>query len=238
MAAGANAPVFIMHGARAAIAGGLLHIEEQVKALEQAITEKPDYAFDLAKVIVESACKAIIKERAGTFGTEDSLNTLFKAATQTVPFLPPAMAGETGARKSLQQTLTGLNTALQGVCELRNSCGFASHGSEGPRPVMEGIQALLAAQAADAIIGFLYRVHRQDLERPKTVLRYEDNPDFNNWLDEQIGEVNILDHGPYQPSDVLFSVDEEAYRNLLNDYRDESEAETQSGGAEPQEGSA
>ena len=28
---------FVMHGARAAVAGGMLHIEEQVKAIELAV---------------------------------------------------------------------------------------------------------------------------------------------------------------------------------------------------------
>jgi len=32
---------FTMHGARAAIEGGLSHIEDQVKSIEQAVVEKP-----------------------------------------------------------------------------------------------------------------------------------------------------------------------------------------------------
>lgn len=111
---------------------------------------------------------------------------------------------------------------------MRNAFGFASHGSDGPRPVMEGVQALLVAQAADAIIGFLYRVHRQDLTRPKSVmLEYRANPDFNEWLDEQCEPVRILALPPYRPSDVLFNVDQEAYRDLLADYEAEDETEDQ-----------
>ena len=95
---------------------------------------------------------------------------------------------------------------------------------------MEGIQGLLVAQAADAIIGFLYRVHRQDLSRPKTDrLEYDANPDFNEWLDEQSEPVHILSLPPYRPSDVLFSVDQEAYRELLNDYRAEDQTGNQAG---------
>ena len=167
MAVANNEPIFVMHGARAAVTGGMLHIEEQVKALELAVAQNTGLAFDLAKTLVESACKTIITERGSVFDKDDDLPKLFKTVSSCVPFLPVALAADAGARKSLQQTLNGLNTALQGVCELRNAFGFASHGSDGPRPVMEGIQALLVAQAADAIIGFLYRVHRQDLSRPR-----------------------------------------------------------------------
>jgi len=223
MAAGTSDSIFIMHGARAAVAGGMVHIEEQVKALELAVVGNVGLAFDLAKTLIESACKTVITERGGIFDRDDDVPKLLKAASLSVPFLPPALASEAGARKSLAQTLSGLSTAVQGVCELRNAFGFASHGSDGARPVMEGIQALLVAQAADAIIGFLYRVHRQDLARPRIApLRYEDNPAFNSAIDDQNGFVFIhFGSGEdaytleYDSSRVLFDVDIEAYRNAL-----------------------
>jgi hypothetical protein len=197
----------------------MLHIEEQVKALELAVVENTGLAFDLARTLIESACKTIITERGSTFDKDDDLPKLFKAAALAVPFLPVELAFDAGARKSLQQTLSGLSTALQGVCELRNAFGFASHGSADPRPAMEGVQALLVAQAADAIIGFLYRVHRQDMTRPRSVtMAYDDHAEFNDWIDEQSEPVQILSLPPYRPSDVLFNADLEAYRDLLADY--------------------
>lgn len=224
---------FYMHGARAAIAGGMVHIEEQVKALELAVVENTGLAFDLAKTLVESACKTILTERGSSFDKDDDLPKLFKAAKQNVPFLPAAVAGDVGARKSLEQTLGGLSAALQGVCELRNAYGFASHGSDSPRPVMEEIQALLVAQAADAIVGFLYRVHRQDLSRPKTTpLGFGDNSEFNEWLDQQCEPVRILSLPPYRPSDVLFNVDQEAYRDLLTDFETDELADQPDGSEE------
>ena len=219
--------LFVMHGARAAIAGGMTHIEEQVKALELAVIQKTGLVFDLAKTLIESACKTIITERGGTYNTDDDLPRLFKQATQVVPFLPPSLSGDTDARKSLRRTLSGLSTAVQGVCELRNAFGFASHGTDTPRPAMEGVQAILAAQAADAIIGFLHRVHRQDLSRPRSVpLEYEDNSELNEWIDQQNPPIQILALPPYKPSEVLFYVDQEAYRDLLASYKSEIEQET------------
>jgi hypothetical protein len=224
MATASADPIFVMHGARTAIAGGMLHIEAQVEALESAIHQNAGLAFDLAKTLVESALKTIITERSGAFDKNDNLPKLFKAATLSVPFLPAELSGESEARKFLDQTLNGLSTAMQGVCALRNSFGFASHGSDGPRPAMESIQALLAAQAADAIIGFLFRAHRQVLQLPGAAqLQYADNLDFNEWLDQQCEPVRIFSLPPYQPSEVLFSVDPAAYRNLLSEYGDESE---------------
>jgi len=226
MAVSSQDPPFVMQSARAAIAGGLLHIEEQVKALERAVVENAGLAFDLARTLIESTCKTIISERGGTYDKTDDLPRLFRNASQLVPFLPEALANDAEARRKLQQTLSGLNTALQGVCELRNAFGFASHGSEGPRPAMEAVQALLVAQAADAIVGFLYRAHQQELARPRSVpLAYDDHPEFNDWIDEQTDPVQILGLPPYRPSEVLFSVDQEAYRALLAEYQSEVEEE-------------
>jgi hypothetical protein len=206
---------FVMLSARAAMGGGLTHIEEHVKAIERAVTENPGFAFDLARTLVESACRTILSERKIAFESDDDLPKLYKTVTSSLPLLPPAAASDAEARKSLLQTLNGLHTALQGVCELRNAFGFASHGAEGPRTTMESIQALLAAQAADAIIGFLHRIHRQERANlPKARLEYEDNSSFNDYVDEGHEPVRIFEL-EYRPSDVLFSVDTDAYRDQL-----------------------
>lgn len=220
---------FVMHGARAAIGGGLTHIQEQVKGIERAVIENPGLAFDLAKTVVESACRTILTDRKIAFNLDDDLPRLFKTVTVNLPMLPVAASSEAEVRKSLAQTLNGLHTALQGVCELRNACGFASHGADGPQPVMESVQAILAAQAADAIVGFLHRVHRQERSPlPTARLEYDDNDDFNSYVDETNEQVRIFDL-IYRPSEVLFAVDQEAYRDLLSGYepaRAEGTAET------------
>ncbi len=213
---------FAMQGARAAIEGGLSHIEDQIKSIEQAVAENPGLAFDLAKTVVESTCKTILSERQVSFEPDDKLPRLFRAVTMNLSVLPVTLSSDADARRSLAQTLTGLHTSLVGVCELRNAFGFASHGSAGPRPVMESVQALLAAQAADAIVGFLYRIHRQEratAEAPQLV--FDDNDAFNSYVDEANAAVRIFDL-EYRPSEVLFNCDQEAYRDLLSGFEPES----------------
>ena len=210
---------FVMYGARAAVASGLEHVEEQVKAIEQAVVENTGLAFDLAKTLIESACKSILRERGIGFGKHDDLPRLFRMTRQSIQFLPAPLEQEPAVRESLERTLNGLVTAVQGVCELRNGFGFASHGTDRPRPAMDAIHAMLAARAADAIVGFLYGAHRQDVSVPATSkIEYADHENFNEWIDERSPEVQILDFGPYRPSEVLFNLDIEAYRELLSRY--------------------
>jgi hypothetical protein len=86
---------------------------------------------------------------------------------------------------------------------------------------MESVQALLAAQAADAIIGFLHRVHLQGRPVvPGVRLGYSDNEAFNGYVDDGNEVVRIFAL-TYRPSEVLFHVDREAYRDMLADFTPE-----------------
>src|SRR5262245_35910595 len=106
---------FVMHGTRDAMAAGLAHVEEQVKGIEAAVIENPALAFDLAKTLVESICRAILVERKIAYSQDDDLPRLFRIASNHLPFLPPMASGEAEARQSLTRTLNGLRTAIQGV---------------------------------------------------------------------------------------------------------------------------
>ena len=222
MAETSTAP-FVMHGARDAVADGLVHIEQQVVGVEQAVVDNPGLAFDLSKTLIESICKKILDDRAVVYG-DDPLPTLFKATTDQLPFLPLSESSASDVRKSLNKTLSGLNTTVQGICELRNQCGFASHGSASPRPAMETVQALLVAKAADSIVGFLYRVHRQSSAiQPVTERTYDDNNDFNESLDEAFGPFKIHEM-EFRPSEVLYALEPETYRIYLAEFEDNDDS--------------
>ena len=203
---------FSMYSARAAMAGGMSHIEEQIKAIERAVIENPGLAFDLAKTVVESACRTILSERMIAFDSDDDLPKLFKTVTTNLPLLPVAASSKADARRSLAQTLNGLNTALHGVCELRNAYGFAAHGSAGPRPAMESVQALLAAQAADAIVGFVHRMHREERQSLRQQ-RPGRSETVDKVIDSNYEPVDIAGQ-PYAVSEALFGTDPAAYLDL------------------------
>ena len=207
-----------MHGARDAMTEGMGHIEAQVMGIEQAVVENPGLAFDLAKTLVESTCRTVLVERGIAHTDADDLPRLFKMTTQSLPFLPATVSGAAQVRKSLARTLAGLNMAVQGICELRNQCGFASHGSSAPRPSLERVQALLAAETADAIVGFLFRVNRQKrtkpIARPQDVIR---NEAFDEALDAECGSFVVRDIA-LRASDVLFTVEPESYRIYLAEF--------------------
>jgi len=215
---------FSMSGARAAMATGLVHIGQQVESIERNVTDKTGLVFDLARTLVESTCRTILEARNQTFTFDDDLPKLFKAVAACVPFLPAEFSGEAEVRKSLRRVIGGLTNALHGICELRGSCGFASHGSSKSKPQMDSVQAILAAQAADAIVAFLYGMHSGDHAIEPCGTDYSNNIDFNEFVDECNDIVRIFEL-EYAPSEVLFRTDCEAYRDLLGSFAAEPGAD-------------
>jgi hypothetical protein len=212
-----------MHSARDALAAGLAHIEEQVRSIEQAVVDNPALAFDLARTLVETVCRTILAERKIAYSEDDDLPRLFRTASNNLPFLPPTACGDSEVRRSLAKTLKGLSTSIQGICELRNQCGFASHGSDQPRPAMGAVQALMAAEAADTIVGFLHRVHRQDrTPSPSPRALYDANQAFNDSVDETHGPIRIFEI-ELRASEVLFQMEPESYRIYAAEFDEEAE---------------
>lgn len=211
---------FQMVGARANILDGPIVeiIDQQVRALENAIEQVPDFAFDLAKTLIESVCKTILEDIGRPADPNWDAPKIMRETTTWLSMLPSGHPNPAKARESLTKTLNGLHTTVQGLCELRNDYGLASHGRDGFSARLDIRQATLAAQAADTIVSFLYRIHRDALTRsPGARVRYEDHADFNEDFDRDnetilLGEVELL------PSRVLFHTDPEAYKAALNDY--------------------
>ena len=229
----AETPTFVMQSARHALASGFRHLEQQVAAVEQAVHENPGLAFDLSRSIIEGACRTILSERDVSYELTDTLPQLYRKVTRSIPLLPTEESQATELRQSLEKTINGLSTSIQGISELRNRSGFASHGSSERRPSMEWIQAWMAAEAADTIVGFLCLLHLQDRAAPPTSgPQYAQSEEFNEWIDESHELVDILG-SEFAPSAVLFEMEPETYRVHLADFGGQADtAETAVSGPE------
>jgi hypothetical protein len=211
---------FRMIGSRAALASGPAAetIEQQINAIESALESVPDFAFDLAKTLVESVCKTVLADIGQPADSGWDGPQLLRETTNRLSLLPRNHPTPAKARESIQKTVRGMLQTIQGLCELRNSYGMASHGRDSFGARLDLQQAILAAQAADTIVSFLYRVHRDALtQAPGTRVYYEDHTDFNDAFDRdyeviRLGELELL------PSRVLFHTDREAYRAALIEF--------------------
>jgi hypothetical protein len=83
----------------------------------------------------------------------------------------------------------------------------------------------MAAEAADTIVGFLHRVHRQDrTPLPSSRGLYDDSPAFNESVDDAHGMIRIYEV-EFRPSEVLFQMEPESYRVYLAEFGAEEDGE-------------
>lgn len=209
-----------MVGARAAVLDGPIAeaIELQIHAIENALESVPDFAFDLSKTLVESVCKTVLADIGQPADPNWDAPKLLKETASRLSLLPRNHPDPTKARDAVEKTIRGLIQTIQGLCELRNGYGMASHGRDGFSARLDIRQATLAAQAADTIVSFLYRIHRDALmQAPGARVYYEDHATFNEAFDRDNETVRLGDVG-LLPSRVLFHGDREAYKVALNEY--------------------
>jgi hypothetical protein len=211
---------FELVGARAVLEhlGNPAALELNISTLERAVSQNPALAVDVAKSLVETACKAICRERGCTPDDNCDLQKLVRLTSDALQLTPGGHRRPGELRRGLGKALSGLSAVVQGIAEVRNIEGSVSHGKDVDWTSIGQAQAELVARAADTVVHFLYMAHLGQAAKPGVPkLRYEDNPDFNASIDDMSEPVMILD-SPYRPSEVLFYVDNEAYRAALSQF--------------------
>lgn len=216
---------FSLQGVREVMPSEAEHLERIVTALEQALTENHGLAFDLSKSLIETACKTIIKDRGHDHSANADLPQLIRSAMDLVCVIPDEVDDSNEAKKSLRKTINGIMTSIQGICELRRLFGEASHGRDAYFSQLESDHAVMVARSADVIVNYLFRMHKfNPIGLRTTRLFYGKNNDFNEWIDEQNEAVRIFDL-EYKPSEVLFNIDHDAYRDLLIEFESKGSLE-------------
>lgn len=233
MNANVEIPPFVMPGCREVLAqyAGSVHIEQAVRGIEQSIDQNPRLAFDLCKALLETACKTILRERGFQPNNSENAQDLLKQALGVLRIIPATHDAKPRVREGLKKAINGLKTVMQGIADIRNAEGFASHGPDAFEPSLDGMHALLAARAVDAIVHFLFGCHRHfPAENSAPPTAYETNPNFNTHIDGLYDVITIFDVELY-PSRVLYEMDPVAYDENLRSYmqtRDATEADEES----------
>lgn len=217
---------FQMIGARSILerSEGAIQIKQQITAIEDAVHDSPALVFDLAKALVETVCKTILDDLDVDYNNNFDGPKLLRKSLSSLQLFPSGHESPSKVTKSIRRTVNGLMTTLRGLCELRTREGMASHGREAFSANLEPVQALLAARAADTVATFLWNVHKSysPVGRPEKIL-YEDNNEFNDWVDEIHEPPVMIFELVYKHSEILFRVDRQAYKDVLQEYLDNHE---------------
>lgn len=213
---------FQMDGARELLRlfPGAILLEQQVKAVEDTISENPGLTPDLAKAMIETVCKTVLKDKGVTLSSDMDCPKLLRETLKSLHIVLPEQEKD----ESLKKTVGSLGAIVQGICELRNKGGIASHGKDAYSESIELTHAHLAARAADAVVNFLFKIHKTYPIESSTRIHFEEQAGFNEYVDEIHDMVKIFSY-EYRPSEVFFNIDERAYRDALIEFSNQKENE-------------
>lgn len=201
-----------------------VHLIEQKERLESALLQRDaPLSLDLSKAFLETIFKTIINDRVAEANTNLEFGPLFRTVKDNLDF------SENADINTLLGLLAGQIVNVTG--QLRNRYGAASHGDDGyhTNPIKMA-EAEFIASSVDGLASCIYKKHKETLE-PEVAhrLRYDDYPEFNDWLDEQFDGYNLpLGNGniiQFTASQMVFQHDMEGYREMLVQYSSTEEEE-------------
>ncbi|MFC7694731.1 abortive infection family protein [Paeniroseomonas aquatica] len=119
-----------------------------MKALERRDRD-PEGAITMARTLLEKVCKHIIEEASGSYGENDDLPKLYRAAAEKLNLAPSQHTEET-----FKVILGNCQAVVQGIGTIRNKLGD-SHGT-GRKPARpQPRHAALAVNLAGTMAAFL-----------------------------------------------------------------------------------
>lgn len=205
------------------MAAGAFHIKAQIQAIETAIEQSPAFVFDLSKSLIDTVCKTILEDRGVKLPGKPDSPELLRETLKALKLHHDDVDQTEKTYDSLKKTANGLQTAVAGICELRNAHGLIGHGQDGYAPSLESIQAQFVASAADTIVHILYRSHRgYGGNGVSKRIFYQDYEKENTSIDESYDNDALTEFvKQFRPSEVLFKMDTDAYRAAVEDIKNE-----------------
>lgn len=196
-----------------------LRIQEQVEVIEASYPSRPGTMVVFCKTIIETTCKTILKDKGVQHKPDEKFPTLVALTRQTLGLNKPN-PGDADAKilENIGKIIGGIGQIVEGLGNIRSSEAGFGHGADAYAPMLDVQFAELLVRSADAVVGVLFKTHlRQSQSAPHARLKYEDEPEFNNWIDDE-HETFWVFETPLTPSEALFRTDYDAYRVALYGY--------------------
>lgn len=181
-----------------------------ITLIEENRESDPNVALDGAKSILESISKTILEDKNITCDISLDVQKLIKKAFESLPVFSKVSQEDLDRAKSI---LGSLENVTKIIGEFRNSHGFFAHGRDLQSEKFDRYLVELAISSSDLLASFLVVCHAEDL-KDRSRIYYEENNEFNRYLDETSEEYPVVRGIELLPSQALFT-DQEAYKEQL-----------------------
>lgn len=134
------------------------YVLNQITLMESSIDNAPHVAIGLAKELIETSCKSILREHALPISADWTLPQLMKETLKLLKLTPEDIPEGKKGEKSIKQILGNLTSVVHGLSELRNDYG-TGHGKDKRFKGLQSRHAELAVGAASTLAIFLLETH-------------------------------------------------------------------------------
>lgn len=177
------------------------------KRIETFIESDFTLAIENGKSLIESICKTILDEQNEAVASTEKLHKLVQKTLELLGIF---------GKKQISKFGSGFITSVQQLGEFRNRIGDTSHGrtlQEIKLNKLESLSTEFLINAIETMACFLIEYYENQFlnNNEEKKIKYEDYQDFNDYLDEESEYVFVADNA-FLPSEVLFNMDEVAYK--------------------------
>lgn len=202
--------------------GDAYELKRTISAINSSLQDgESGLVVGQCKALIERLCKSVLKEKQIDIEAGISLGKLAKKA---ISALGVEQTGNKDQKtreafiKLVNSFTSQLENAASSIGTLRNEYCPLAHGRAHDEPKLHMIYAQLIASQTDSLATFILEL----IEQHKyfvTEIIYSEHEDFNDYLYEQFGELDIFGD-LYQAPDVLFNLNPEAYRRGLEEHQE------------------
>lgn len=186
------------------------------KAKEAYKTYQPE-TIDFCKCIVESICKFVYEAKEATLPQNPDFHKLVGDTLELLGFEKGQVSG-------------GIKSIAQGICEIRNSKGLASHGHTDTSPYPAKIEIDLFVSICSNIVQIILSlIDKQKIDIVNTKLKFSkiDESPSEHYRNQFIDNFSEIDYDPengilfingaeIRPSEILYTFDRNSYKEIYD----------------------
>lgn len=196
-----------------------IHIE----ALERSIESQPAFCLQSVRTLFEAAHATIGPQLGITFGKNDQFHQRMRSLLNAMDFSVADHPEAAKINETITKLLANINGAAHALAELSNIPNMR-HGGALDWGTLQRQHALMLGGLCDSLVAFLFDVawSRSAPDEIETeALHYDEHVAFNSYLDVEHDPV-IIAGSSFEPSYVLFRLDETAYDAARIDWEAEA----------------
>jgi len=178
-----------------------------IDKIEDNIFIMPDVSIESSKALIEGVSKTILKRIDKTYtdkGSNESASSLLKRS----------LGALSDYYEDLDVAFTHFSCSfINRTCEIRNERADISHGRFSPKDINSDVYlSESVAHITDGIVSYILKIFFSIDWTCLDNIKYEDNEDFNDYLDEELELDGII------YSKALFDQDPAYYKEKYNNY--------------------